>query len=96
MLILGKVGDFISNERAADRSLYKAVSDPIFGKVTPESAGKNVCQSCMQPYVAAYNSFAILGPSRESLLPDHTHQATLPENSANIILPRQKGLIIND
>jgi hypothetical protein len=34
MLIVGKVGGFISNECAADRSLYEDVSDPIFGKVT--------------------------------------------------------------
>jgi hypothetical protein len=36
---------------------------PHFRQSYPESAGKNVWQGCIQPYVAAYNSFSMLGPT---------------------------------
>src|SRR4030095_4887857 len=50
MPTLGKVGDFLSQD----------VSDPFSAKL-PQKRCKNVCQGCMQPYIAASNSFSILG-----------------------------------
>jgi len=48
MPILSKVGDRTANKRAADRSLFEDVPDPIFGKVTRKAVVKT-------PVRAAYN-----------------------------------------
>src|SRR5262245_17722933 len=66
MPTLGKVAESASYKCVAHRSLVGDDSEPIFGKVTLEAVAKSASQSCLQPCVAAYDSFSILRP-RESI-----------------------------